>query len=254
MTYEISGKNSNDNNLIRDNIIKYFPERDCVTLTRPIDSENDLRNLNNIPFKNLKSGFKMEFQYLKDKVYKDTQPKRINGKKMNGSDLARFINEIVTTINSNTIPNINNSWDKVVMDDIVNYKNKSLNYFRDAQKKINDSNKMKSDNLSIKEKDEISKILYDHKLESQIRFNKILNINQDILINRTYSECFLKNRNILEAEIDKLIIRSLDENDTKCDNLCSKLLRENYKDVSSIYKFLFRLRKKSMMICIMRKI
>ena len=40
------GKGTNENNVIRENIIKFFPERDCVTLVRPVDSENDLKELN----------------------------------------------------------------------------------------------------------------------------------------------------------------------------------------------------------------
>ena len=42
---KISGKNSNENNLIRQNILKYFKERECITLPRPADSEDTLQNL-----------------------------------------------------------------------------------------------------------------------------------------------------------------------------------------------------------------
>ena len=174
----------------------------------------------------------MDFQYLKDKIYKDTQPKRINGKKMNGNSLSRFIMEIVNSINNNAIPNINNSWDKVVMDDIVTYKNKAFTYFKEALKKFNDTNRIKGDNNNLKEKEEMNKYLFDQKLESIMKFNKILYINPDIEINKSYKEIFNENKEILNKEIDKLFNRTINENDEKCANFNARIIRENYRDVN----------------------
>jgi hypothetical protein len=174
----------------------------------------------------------MEFKYLKDKIYKETQPKRINGKKMNGSALAQFIIEIVTAINSGVIPNINNSWDKVVMDDIVSYKNKSVNLFKENLKKLNDSDRIKSEENRLREKEDLFKFLYDFKLDAEMKFNKLLYVNQDILMNQSYSECFMKNKQSLESEIEKLLQKAVSENNEKCENYCNKVLRENYKDVN----------------------
>lgn len=173
----------------------------------------------------------MEFKYLKDKIYKETQPKRINGKKMNGSALAQFIMEIVTAINSGVIPNINNSWDKVVMDDIVAYKNKALNSFKENLKKLNDSDRIKSEENRLREKEDLLKLLLDFKLDSVMKYNKLLYVNPDILLNKAYSECFLKNKESLENEIDKILQKALNENNEKCDNFCNKVLRDGYKDV-----------------------
>lgn len=174
----------------------------------------------------------MEFKYLKDKIYKETQPKRINGKKMNGSALAQFIIEIVTAINSGIIPNINNSWDKVVMDDIVSYKNKSLNLFRENIKKLNDNDRIKTEENRLREKEDLFKYLYDFKLDAEVKYNKLLYINQDILTNQSYADCFIKNKEALQSEIDKIMQRAVLENNEKCDNYCNKVLRENYKEVN----------------------
>jgi hypothetical protein len=173
----------------------------------------------------------MDFQYLKDKIYKDTQPKRINGKKMNGSTLSRFIVEIVNSINSNAIPNINNSWDKVVKDDIVSYKNKALNFFKESIKKYNESNKIKGDNNNLNEKEFLLKFLLDKKLESNIKYNKILLVNSDIQINKSYKDFFKENEEILNTEIDKVMKKLINENDEKSLNLNGRIIRENYRDV-----------------------
>lgn len=174
----------------------------------------------------------MEFKYLKDKIYKETQPKRINGKKMNGSALAQFIIEIVTAINSGVIPNINNSWDKVVMDDIAAYKNKALQAFKENLKKLNDSDRIKTEENRLREKEDLVKHLFDFKLDAEMKFNKLLYVNPDILLNKAYSECFHKNKESLESEIDKMLQKAVSENNEKCDNYCNKVLREGYKDVN----------------------
>ncbi len=175
----------------------------------------------------------MEFKYLKDKIYKETQPKRINGKKMNGSALAQFIMEIVNSINSGVIPNINNSWDKVVMDDIDSFKNKSINSFRENIKKFNDADIVKNEQNKLKEKEDLLKCLYEYKLEAEMKYNKILCINQDILVNQTYSDCFLKNKEELQNEIDRIILKALVDNNERCDNYCNKIMKENYKNVKN---------------------
>ena len=105
---KISGKNSSENNMIRDNIMKYFTDRDCITLVRPIDSEEELRNLNKLPFSKLKPEFKSEFIKLKQKVYEESSPKIFNGKKLNGTTLVYLLNEFINAINNGAVPNINN--------------------------------------------------------------------------------------------------------------------------------------------------
>ena len=124
------GKGAKDNNIIRQNIIKYFPERDCVTLVRPVDNEEDLKRLNSIPYNNLKPEFKMEFKSLKDKIFKEALPKKLNGKKLNGPALATLIEEFVKVINSGKIPNINNTWDSVIEKDVSDAFNKSYELFK----------------------------------------------------------------------------------------------------------------------------
>lgn len=107
---KISGKNSSDNNSIRENILKFFPDRDCYTLVRPADSEDELRNLNSIEFNKLKSEFRSGILELKNKIFRETTSKRIKGKKLNGLSLANLIVDFVNAINKGAVPNINNAY------------------------------------------------------------------------------------------------------------------------------------------------
>jgi hypothetical protein len=60
----------------------------------------------NIPFEDLKSEFRDEFQVLRNKIFKDSFCKKIKGKKSNGFSLAVFLEEWVNAINEGGIPNI----------------------------------------------------------------------------------------------------------------------------------------------------
>jgi hypothetical protein len=75
--------------------------------------------------------------------------------------------------------------------------------------------------------------LYEYKLEAEMKYNKILCINQDILVNQTYSDCFLKNKEELQNEIDRIILKALVDNNERCDNYCNKIMKENYKNVKN---------------------
>jgi hypothetical protein len=220
---KISGKNSNDNNLIRNNIIKFFPERDCVTLVRPVESEKDLQKLNDLPFEKLKSNFKIEFKALKDKIFKETLPKKFSGKKLNGPTLCHLIMEFVNTINSGAIPNINNSWDSVIQKDIKDYFEKALNHY-----KLKTSNKTKK----VYEQYDLVKMLYEHKLESLMIYNKLLQVNADTFTNFSYLNLFNENKILLEEEITKLEEKFSLNNLESSSNVNKDIVKNEFKDIN----------------------
>lgn len=220
---KISGKNSNDNNLIRNNIIKYFPERDCVTLVRPVESEKDLQKLNDLPIEKLKSNFKIEFKALKDKVFKETLAKKFGGKKLNGPTLCHLIMEFVNTINSGAIPNINNSWDSIIQKDVKDYYEKSINHY-----KLKTNQKTKK----IYEQYDLIKILYEIKLESLMIYNKLLQINPDTFTNIIYLNIFNQNKILLEDEISKLEEKISGKNLENSININKDLSKTEFKEIN----------------------
>ena len=107
-----------ENNLIRENIIKYFKERECVTLPRPVDQEEDLHKLDEIPFDKLKPNFRSEFLNLKNKVYENSKVKRIGNKKINGPILVGLLTQFINSLNSKIIPNINTAIENIIINEI----------------------------------------------------------------------------------------------------------------------------------------
>ncbi len=216
---KISGKNSKENNIIRENILKYFKFRDCITLPRPVETENELRNLKNIRLDDLKTEFKLEFMNLKNKVYKETIPKRINNKKMNGESLINLLKEFVNAINSGIVPNINNAWDFVIEQDIKSYYDKAINKFKELTRKVHKSTSHSNLLLSLR----------DIKLKSSIVYDQLMFINPDINTNENYSKLFEENKNKLTTEIKKLEEKLIKDDDLIKKRFDMDLLKNEYK-------------------------
>ena len=217
------GKNASDNNVIRQNIIKFFPERDCVTLIRPVDSEEDLKRLNTIPYNNLKPEFKMEFKKLKDKIFKEALPKKLNGKKLTGPALATLIEEFVKVINSGKIPNINNTWDSVIEKDVSDAFYKSYEMF-----KIN-LNKLKLGQNNVYDNSDLMKKLYNYKYISLNNFDNLLQSNGDTFKQRNYKKMYLETKKNLNYKIDSTIKKIITQNNSLSANYCSTTLNSLYR-------------------------
>ena len=76
-----TNKNKVESNSIRENIVKYFIYREYITVSRPVDQEEDLHKLNEIPFSALKPNFREEFLNVKRKIYEDSKDKKLETKK-----------------------------------------------------------------------------------------------------------------------------------------------------------------------------
>ena len=208
-------KNNNsksiENNLIRENIIKYFHERECVTLPRPVDSEDDLHNLQNIPFYKLKPNFRDEFLNLKRKIYETSKPKKIGHKTLTGPILAELLKNFINSINSKIIPNINTALDNIILNEIDNNFNECLKLWRDNKKN-------EKFNLQL---------LYNMKYVIISCYNKLLNENQNIKFNEQYFQEFNNKKSKLENEINKDIEKEKNLFDQKNTNLLRDIINRN---------------------------
>ena len=221
------GKGCNDNNVIRQNIIKFFPERDCVTLIRPVDSEDDLKKLNMIPYNNLKPEFKMEFKILKDKIFKEALPKKLNGKKLTGPSLATLIEEFVKVINSGKIPNINNTWDSVIEKDVSDAFYKSYELFK------NNLNILNLEKNNIYNNADLMKKLYEFKYISINNFDNLLESNGDTFKQNNYKKMYLDMKSNLNNKIDSTIKKLIEKNNSLSSNYCSGIFNDLYKSLES---------------------
>ena len=210
-------KNFMENNLIRENILKYFKDRECITLPRPVDQERDLQKLNEIPFDGLKPNFREEFLNLKRKIYENSKVKKIGNKKVNGPILVGLLKSFISALNSKIIPNINTAMDNIMINEIEKSYDTCIKLWKENFEKI------KQQNCNNKD-------LYDIKYYVMNEYNTVINENKEIKYNIQYSEIFNNNKQKLENEIQSDIQRINTINNNKKNILLNNLLNK-YKNI-----------------------
>ena len=181
----------NEKNRVRKLIRTYFPERDCFTLVRPIESEKDLQNLEYLPDDELRTEFLEQAQLFRDKVMNITTPKTFHKKLLSGAMLIELVENILDTINSGSIPIIENSWKYVIQNEAIksteNYFNqfsKEIREFREKNKNSKDFDKKMKEytkNLTNKYINELNNNeLYDDDIKNEFGTKLKNKINEEL--------------------------------------------------------------------------
>ena len=70
-----SRSNNQRNRKVRDALLKYFPQRELITLIRPVEEEELLVKLDKLPIDQLRSEFLRKTNILHSKVFNETPQK-----------------------------------------------------------------------------------------------------------------------------------------------------------------------------------
>ena len=201
---ELSGLSNiiEEKNRVRSLIRTYFPERDCFVMVRPIEEETDLQNLQNLPDKQFRKEFLDQAKIFRNKVMKKTKPKRFRNKLLSGSMLVELVQSILDSINSGSIPVIENSWKYIMKNECIKNSKELINKFITEIHKYKDENKDKPDFLKNVKK-------YVQKLaENYIKDFLNNNLLDDEEAKKEFSEKLEKKINVelthFNKEIDKL--------------------------------------------------
>ncbi|XP_043689451.1 guanylate-binding protein 2-like [Telopea speciosissima] len=108
-----SGKDIAAKNEIRESIRALFPDRECFTLVRPLNKENDLQRLEQIPLDKLRPEFRSGLDALTKFVFERTRPKQVGATIMTGPVLAGITQSFLDAINNGAVPTISSSWQSV---------------------------------------------------------------------------------------------------------------------------------------------
>ncbi|KAI3719712.1 hypothetical protein L6452_20614 [Arctium lappa] len=100
-------------NEIRESIRALFPDRDCFTLVRPLNNENDLQRLDQIPLDKMRPEFKSGLDALTRFVFERTRPKQVGATVMTGPIFARITQSFLDALNNGAVPTITSSWQSV---------------------------------------------------------------------------------------------------------------------------------------------
>ena len=208
-----------ENNLIRENIIKYFKERECVTLPRPVDLEEDLHKLDEIPFEKLKPNFRSEFLKLKMNIYENSRVKKLGNKKINGPILVGLLTQFINSLNLKLIPNINTAIENIIINEIEKSYEKSKKLWKQNYSKINSS-----DVYNLRE-------IYNIKYIIMNEYSIVLNENKEIKYTKKFLEEYEKNKIKLEKEIQKDINELIKNKNNKIKNSILNEIINKYENI-----------------------
>ncbi|OQR87998.1 guanylate-binding protein [Achlya hypogyna] len=101
-------------NEVRALLSSFFPNRDCLTMVRPLNDESLLRELPKQPLESLRPEFQAQLTTLHHKVFDSLKPKKLMAKALSGAMLVTLAHNYVDAFNSGATPVISSAWDRVV--------------------------------------------------------------------------------------------------------------------------------------------
>ena len=136
-----SSESIEEKNRVRNLIKTYFTEKDCFVMVRPVEKEEDLQNLQNLPNDKLRKEFLEQSKIFRNKVMKKTKPKTFNKMPLSGQMMIELIQSILDSINMGSIPVIENSWKYVLETEFIKTSKTLVENFIDEIKKYREKNK-----------------------------------------------------------------------------------------------------------------
>ncbi|KAK4760219.1 hypothetical protein SAY87_023350 [Trapa incisa] len=108
-----NGKDIAAKNEIRDSIKALFPDRECFTLVRPLNNENELHKLDQMSLDMLRPEFRSGLDALTKFVFERTRPKQVGTTVMTGPFLVGIMESYLEALNNGAVPTIVSSWQSV---------------------------------------------------------------------------------------------------------------------------------------------
>ncbi|MBA0663448.1 hypothetical protein Goklo_003566, partial [Gossypium klotzschianum] len=90
-----------------------FPDRECFTLVRPLNNENDLQRLDQISLDKLRPEFRAGLDALTKFVFERTRPKQVGATILTGPVLIGITESYLDALNKGAVPTISSSWQSV---------------------------------------------------------------------------------------------------------------------------------------------
>ena len=204
-------------NQIRKMVKEYFPNRNCVTLVRPLLEEGNLQKLERTPVNKLRKEFIEQVNYLRKTVLNSINPKKLNGQELNGEMFIDLIKSYVKMINEGAVPIIQTAWTYMRQNQAIIAKKNALERYKKKTEELNNKFPMKEDFLRNALK----------KIKREI----ILNFNEEII-----GEPEEKDLKELKAELKKIKSEIINKNITVTNTQTNRFLKENYKNIEEKIK------------------
>ena len=100
------GKSAVKNEKILKDFLKVFKLRECFTLPRPTQTQDELEDLDIAKYESLREAFRLRFEEFKESVLEHCPVKRFNGIEVTGFQLVTLVEEILEVLNDEETPNL----------------------------------------------------------------------------------------------------------------------------------------------------
>lgn len=104
-------------NAIRKSIVNFFKRRNCYPLIRPVTEEDDLANIENLEWTDLKEEFRTKCDQFINDVRYQTKPKTLSGKVLNSQMLLGLVMDYCEAVNSDETPKVESSVMRLVAEE-----------------------------------------------------------------------------------------------------------------------------------------
>ena len=204
-------------NQIRKLVKEYFPNRDCVTLVRPLLEEGNLQKLERTPASKLRKEFIEQVNYLRKTVLNSINPKKLNGQELNGEMFIDLIKSYVKMINEGAVPIIQTAWTYMRQNQALLAKKNALENYKKETDEIINKFPMKEEFL--------------RNILKKIKKEIILNFNEEII-----GEADEKDLKELKSELKKIKSEIINKNINSTKTQTNRFLIENYKNIDEKIK------------------
>ena len=194
--------NDKDINTLKENIIKFFPDRESML--------DDIKDDNKIVI---------------NKILSEVNPKVIRGKYFDGNSFAYFLKTFCEMKNNSGNPNFDTLFNDLITYDLETYKNKALNHFNTEISKLD----------KIENEESLIPKIYQIKIDSFEIFSNVNALILDTINMPEYSE-YKTSYNNIKAELDKKFTTQenlkLLKNIQKSELVCNELLNKYYEKIN----------------------
>ena len=204
-------------NQIRKMVKEYFPNRDCVTLVRPLLEEGNLQKLERTPASKLRKEFIEQVNYLRKTVLNSINPKKLNGQELNGEMFIDLVKSYVKMINEGAVPVIQTAWTYMRQNQASIAKKNAVENYKKKTNELVNKFPMKEEFLKNSLK----------KIKKEI----ILNFNEEII-----GEPEEKDLKELKSELKKIKTEIINKNINSTKTQTNRFLNENYKNIDEKIK------------------
>ena len=204
-------------NQIRKMVKEYFPNRDCVTLVRPLLEEGNLQKLERTPASKLRKEFIEQVNYLRKTVLNSINPKKLNGQELNGEMFIDLIKSYVKMINEGAVPVIQTAWTYMRQNQALIAKKNSIENYKKKTEELNNKFPMKEEFL--------------RNVLKKIKKEIILNFREEII-----GEPDEKDIKELKSELKKIKYEIINKNINSTKTQTNRFLNENYKNIDEKVK------------------